>query len=1101
VTTKFIIIVTSIVSLTTHLRAQTPELVIQTGHTGSIHGIAFSPDGRLLLTCGWDNLVKFWDVYSGQELRSIDEGARVNAVNFSPDGQDIALGQDDRTVVVLDAKTGQRKLAIAPRNVIGIDLLSYNPKGVIVAAAAYQTLLLLDTQSGKTILTFKTDVSRITAVRFSPDASTIACADSGKAIYLFDARSGDSIAVLPCHGKIIAALAFSPDGHTIAAAEGSADAGVPVAKPNEYSILLWQLPSGTELQELGHEPMQFDAIDFHPSGKSIVSTSINGRLVLWDVETRKEVNFIHTQKFAASRAAFSPDGKLIAASNDSTVTIIETNSFKTLYELKPHSYPLKQIAFNSRLNYFATASGESVRLWSNLCGKDYQVINENSLATSVAFNASGTLLALGSANGAVKLYDLDSGKTVTLGTHSHNVTCLAFNSAGTVLASAGGDNTIVFWDVGPGHELRTRRESLKITVNPAFVNSGLAYWTNSLAFTPDGLYLISANGWGSSDGGVFMWDATTGRRVSVFAENVNRVFGCTLSSDGETLATSGFGEVVLWNVTTGQKIRTLKHRHGEVNSLAFSHDGKLLASANQDGTVAIWEVASGSERSTFTGHTGQVTSVAFNNDASILCSAGADATARLWSVTKGNEIAKLVGVGNNDFVVATSDNYYMASPRAFEGVAFRVGERAHPFQQFDLRLNRPDIVLQRVGSTSQALVDVYEQAHRDRLRREGIADEPPANSTDAPTIQITNRQIDRTTNNNVFDLKLTAKDSESSLSRFRVLVNGVPIADHATLVIPTHDAHQANLELPIELSAGNNRIDCSVVNVNGIESLTETFDVTYDKPVKPHLFVLTVGVSKYQHPELNLRFASKDAQDFANFWHSRETYYEGVKILSLLDQASTREGILAMKEVMQLAGVNDEVIVFFAGHGFLDAHTNYYFGTFDVDPANPSSRGLSYEAIGDLLENLRARKKLLLLDTCHAGDVDDDTLRRLLNILFIALSSQDGTHIIVSSGGAASATEDFKLGNGVFTYALLERLRMSVARHDRAQDSESALHDMKLTEDQIQAVHELNARESSLKVSTLREYLFRRVFELTRGFQQPLSRSENLENDFEILPW
>ncbi|MBV8174114.1 MAG: hypothetical protein JO151_06065 [Verrucomicrobia bacterium] len=67
------------------------------------------------------------------------------------------------------------------------------------------------------------------------------------------------------------------------------------------------------------------------------------------------------------------------------------------------------------------------------------MINENSLATSIAFNASGTLLALGSADGAVKLYDVDSGKTVPLGTHSHNVTCLAFNRAGTVLASAGGD--------------------------------------------------------------------------------------------------------------------------------------------------------------------------------------------------------------------------------------------------------------------------------------------------------------------------------------------------------------------------------------------------------------------------------------------------------------------------------------------------------------------------------------------------------------------------------------------------------------------------------------------------------------------------------------
>ncbi len=68
------------------------------------------------------------------------------------------------------------------------------------------------------------------------------------------------------------------------------------------------------------------------------------------------------------------------------------------------------------------------------------------------------------------------------------------------------------------------------------------------------------------------------------------------------------------------------------------------------------------------------------------------------------------------------------------------------------------------------------------------------------------------------------------------------------------------------------------------------------------------------------------------------------------------------------------MVVFFAGHGVLDKQLDYHFVTTDFDLKNPPARGLPYESIEGLLDGIPARHKLLMMDTCHSGEVDAEAV-------------------------------------------------------------------------------------------------------------------------------
>ena len=188
----------------------------------------------------------------------------------------------------------------------------------------------------------------------------------------------------------------------------------------------------------------------------------------------------------------------------------------------------------------------------------------------IAYSPDGSQLAVASTIG-IWIYDAHTGEELNLFTgHTEVVTSMAFSPDGQMLASGSWDSTIILWDVSTGDLLRT------LTGHTSVV---------SVSFSPDGQTLAS----GSSDNTLLLWDVGTGETLRTLTGHTDRVNSVSFSPEGQTLASgSRDNTLLLWDVGTGETLRTLTEHTGWVYSVSFSLDGQTLASGSSDGTVLLW---------------------------------------------------------------------------------------------------------------------------------------------------------------------------------------------------------------------------------------------------------------------------------------------------------------------------------------------------------------------------------------------------------------------------------------------------------------------------------------------------------------------------------
>jgi hypothetical protein len=473
--------------------------------------------------------------------------------------------------------------------------------------------------------------------------------------------------------------------------------------------------------------------------------------------------------------------------------------------------------------------------------------------------------------------------------------------------------------------------------------------------------------------------------------------------------------------------------------------------------------------------------------------------------TPAERLVRLKLFKPSDWIMYCDDRYYAFNFAKNPALQFGIEGALFPFEQFDLKYNRPDIILDRLGYSDSATIALYHSAYLKRLKKMNFTEDMLQDDADLPELKIKNTEsIPLYTDSLNLDLDIEIQDYKYKLDRLNIYLNDVPVYGSAGIDLRKKNAYNYKGKFKIELANGENKIQVSALNQAGVESYKETIFVNHQvKELKqPTLYLVSIGDSKYTDSRFDLTYASKDALDVAKAFEKSKIFVEVIKY-TLVNEQVTKDNILKLKKELAKAKRDDVVMITVAGHGVLDKDLNYYLATYDMDFNNPAEKGLPYEDLESLVDGIAPLKKVLFLDACHSGEVDkeeveqlamnststDDvkfraagagiqkknlglkTTSELMGELFTDLRRGTGATVISSAGGAEYAMESDQWKNGLFTYCLLHGLK------DKAADANN---------------------DGQIMLSELQQYLRTEVTKLSNGAQQPTSRIENLSMDFRI---
>ncbi|MEZ5039642.1 MAG: caspase family protein [Saprospiraceae bacterium] len=1015
------------------LMAQKPALMVPKGHSLSITAVEFSPDGRFILTGGYEGTVKLW-TKEGRLLHTIAKHKQgIGVARFSPDGQYIftASSEQEAYLWTLDG----RLVSTFKDDNYGFHAAAFAPDGQRILTTNLGLEAKIWNLQGRIVQTFNSDHSSYAnAVAFSPNGKHILTASQDQTFKIWD-QKGKLIKTIAAHDDYITAIAYSPKGEYI------------LTSSADKTIKLWS-EQGELIRTLsGHTEEVTNAV-FSPKGDQILSSSNDKMARLWDIKGQVLQTF--TTSDPTNCVAFSPDGQRILTGGLYSNTRLWKIDGTLLAALKGQLNLVQSVRFSPDGQRALIGTIEEVKLWDlkNQLVQDIKTSIE--LPASMTFSPDGQQLLIGADldDGKIIFTDLQGNLLKSIKAHDYSIVSLAFAPGGQHFLSGSWDNTAKLWDQN-GQLIATLTDE-----------DGFA----TVAISPDGKTLLTGN----SAGYAKLWD-TKGNLQEANQNGIMQIRAVAFAPDGQSFLLGGVedqGSLVLSDLN-GYNIEVFSGHTDDVNAVAFSPDGQLILSASSDLTAKLWD-RDGRLLKTLEGHTDRLTSAAFSPDGRYILTGSHDNTVKLWSTETGIELATLILIGEDDWIVTTPSSLFDASQNAMKllyyVVAYEGDLEVIELDQLKGRYYEPGLLAK--------LLDFSDERIRPVEEFETVALYP---------------KIAAEIKGSRLFIRLQARNG--GIGGVSVFINGKEVVDAA------EDGSKNNIptsgEIQYDLSAfqnllyqhpdSSNTISIRAYNNDGWLK-SQSIELPYKAPqvnakgrssnqskddalnlLDPKMYVISIGTSNYTGTKLDLQYADQDATVMARVMQTvgntlftdaagLEVYCfstasadsTGLEDTPVQWQFSNKKNIeKTFQDLKTKAKAEDILVVYLSGHGVTYGNADqvqFHYLTQGIadDDLNDTGIRKAYTISSDELtkwiNDIPALKQVLIIDACNSGKI----VERLTGGTKALNSSQiraldrmkDRTGMFILSGSASDKVsyEASEYGQGLLTYAIIQGMLGVAAR-------------------------------------------------------------------------
>ncbi|QVL30298.1 protein kinase [Telmatocola sphagniphila] len=628
----------------------------------------FSPDGKTVVTGGFDGTARLWQIDTGETIGRMQMQHPIVLASFSSDNKRIVttgqeLVTETGTTQVWDARTGLPIGPLVRHNLLTKAILSPDGRKILFKRQNTKVdwLQCRDVESDQVILDLQDPEITIFDQNFSPDGKRILVTGREGEVRLYDAFSGKLLKNTRPFTKPVSHSVFSGDGKLIICS--SIDGTVRLLdaltlepfgetmvhdfkvlyvflSPNDNILMtyglgkvirLWDAHSGKPFSTAS---LSLDApiglARFSADSKSILTTCTDKTAQIWDPASGERLGpALNFRGQLGDITNYSNSQFRILSFDGSSVQLWELDAREVAGHL-PCAEIVEALKYSTDGKIAITAGRSGIQRWNTSTQErigDPLGYKSGDIVRCLAINPKDNAILAGTSGGEIKCWNLASGqqlnpissvvndKTNTMATgkfkHSSPILGLSISPDGRKILTSCQDRSAYLWD-------KNRPDTPERILSKQGVFG--------VDFSPDGVTFATAG----IDGNAQIWNKHTGEVIGKPLEHGNSVWSCRFSPDGKTLLTTSNSAAYLWKVSNGQSI-TLSYSGVSVVQ-EFSPDGRIVLVGSAGGEMFLFEAINGKPIGPVLRHPDRIFSGAFSPDQRILLTGCADQKTRIWEV-------------------------------------------------------------------------------------------------------------------------------------------------------------------------------------------------------------------------------------------------------------------------------------------------------------------------------------------------------------------------------------------------------------------------------------------------------------------------------------